>query len=285
MNLKQLSREIDSNTIAIVGSFPDFPFGLTDPIEELSKLALKKKVPLHVDCCLGGFIAAFAEQCGVNSLGKFDFQLPGVTSLSCDPHKYAQAPKGVSVLLFKSKDYRDYAFYANGSWAGGFYATPTIAGSRSGAPIAGAWMALVYHGINGLREQAQAIISGTIKLSNELKKIPEIEVFGNPQLCVVAFRSANKKINIYEVADNLGKKKWAIASLQNPPALHFAITAYNLPTLEDLAKDIKLAVAQVLENPNPKKEGKVALYGTSALLPESLIDEAAKLYFGALLKV
>ena len=70
----------------IVGSAPNFPYGTMDDIAALSDIALEYGVPLHVDACLGGFIAAFMSRAGYD-LPPFDFSLPGVCSISADTHK------------------------------------------------------------------------------------------------------------------------------------------------------------------------------------------------------
>ncbi len=89
----------------IIGSFPEYPFGLLDPIEKLSQvnkkysnrvltlilsayfqLGVSRGIPVHVDACLGGFVVAFMEQNGI-ALPPYDFRLPGVMSISCDTHK------------------------------------------------------------------------------------------------------------------------------------------------------------------------------------------------------
>lgn len=57
-----------------------------DNIEEISKLGVKYNIPVHVDCCLGGFVIALAGKLGFD-VPQFDFRLPGVTSISADPHK------------------------------------------------------------------------------------------------------------------------------------------------------------------------------------------------------
>lgn len=72
--------------LQLVGSFPNFPYGTSDDIEAISALGLKYNIPVHVDCCLGGFIAAFMPHAGF-PLPRFDFILPGVTSISADTHK------------------------------------------------------------------------------------------------------------------------------------------------------------------------------------------------------
>jgi sphinganine-1-phosphate aldolase len=48
------------------------------------------------------------EELGYKLPYKFDFRVPGVTSISCDPHKYALGPKGCSIILFRSKRLREY---------------------------------------------------------------------------------------------------------------------------------------------------------------------------------
>ena len=65
---------------------PPLPQGLIEPIEKIGKLALDLGIPLHIDACLGGFLLAFSEECGMNT-EPFDFKVPGVTSISADTHK------------------------------------------------------------------------------------------------------------------------------------------------------------------------------------------------------
>lgn len=51
------------------------------------KLAVKYKIPLHVDACLGGFLIVFMEKAGYPLEHPFDFRVKGVTSISADTHK------------------------------------------------------------------------------------------------------------------------------------------------------------------------------------------------------
>jgi len=149
LNLRELQDSINSNTIAIVGSAPGYPHGIIDDIPALSKIALKHRVGLHVDCCLGGYFLPFllksakASQYGIEP---FNFTLPGVTTISADLHKYGMAPKGTSVILFRTWELRRHMYFVFTEWPGGQYASPTIAGSRPGSLIAGAWAMLLYTG-------------------------------------------------------------------------------------------------------------------------------------------
>jgi glutamate/tyrosine decarboxylase-like PLP-dependent enzyme len=100
---KLIERYITMNTIMIYASAPCYPQGVIDPISELSSIAVKHKVGLHVDCCLGGFVLPFAKQLGYLNIPDYDFILPGVTSMSCDTHKYGYSSKGSSVVLYCSQ--------------------------------------------------------------------------------------------------------------------------------------------------------------------------------------
>ena len=55
----------------------------------------------------------------------------------------------MSVLLFKKKEIRRCLFFAVSDWTGGFYATPSLAGSRPGNIIAGTWASIMKHGKEG----------------------------------------------------------------------------------------------------------------------------------------
>jgi glutamate/tyrosine decarboxylase-like PLP-dependent enzyme len=100
-----VKQRITENTIALVGSAGNYPYGTIDPIEQLSELALEHGIGLHVDGCLGGFILPWGEALGYD-IAPFDFRLAGVTSISADTHKYGYGLKGTSVLLYRNKALR-----------------------------------------------------------------------------------------------------------------------------------------------------------------------------------
>lgn len=69
-----------------MGSVPNYPYGTMDDIEGIAALGCKYDIPVHVDCCLGGFLTVFMPQAGY-LLPPFDFSVSGVTSISADTHK------------------------------------------------------------------------------------------------------------------------------------------------------------------------------------------------------
>eukprot|EP00331_Platyophrya_macrostoma_P006109 CAMPEP_0176432630 /NCGR_PEP_ID=MMETSP0127-20121128/15504_1 /TAXON_ID=938130 /ORGANISM="Platyophrya macrostoma, Strain WH" /LENGTH=562 /DNA_ID=CAMNT_0017814829 /DNA_START=19 /DNA_END=1707 /DNA_ORIENTATION=- len=280
-----IKNAINKNTIALVASCPSFPYGAIDDVNRFSNLALRHGIGLHVDCCLGGFMAPFAKDNNV-TIPAFDFSVKGVTTISVDHHKFGQAPKGISVLLFRDKSWRKYAIYATAKWPGGIYATPTMAGSRSSAPIAGAWAAMMYYGMEGYIAQAKSVLDAAATLVAGIKEeIPELSVIGNPKLSLVAFTSNRRNLDIYSVYDKLVKKGWKVGALQKPAGINLSITPFNAGTMEELIADLKEAVKQVLDNPKEKKSGMAVIYGTAQSMPAQFVEEGAVIGIEAMLNL
>ena len=98
LDLKHMESLIDLNTIALYGSYCNYPHGIIDPMKEIGALAKKYKIGCHLDGCLGGFVAAFLDE----HKDKCTLDIEGVTSMSVDHHKYALAPKGIATVFFKT---------------------------------------------------------------------------------------------------------------------------------------------------------------------------------------
>ncbi|KAK9934336.1 hypothetical protein M0R45_021484 [Rubus argutus] len=214
-DVKAIRRFINRNTVLIVGSAPGFPHGIIDPIEELGQLASSFDICLHVDLCLGGFVLPFAQKLGY-PIPPFDFSVKGVTSISADVHKYGLAPKGTSIVLYRDHDIRKHQFVAVTEWSGGLYVSPTMAGSRPGSLIAGAWAAMMSLGEEGYLENTRSVM----EVSKRLQKggIPELFVIGRPDMTVVALGS--NVVDIFEVNDIMSSKGWHLNALQRPNSIH-----------------------------------------------------------------
>ncbi|QFZ27169.1 putative sphingosine-1-phosphate lyase [Clavispora lusitaniae] len=271
VDIKQVSRLINSNTVLLVGSAPNYPHGIIDDIEALSRLAVRHKIPLHVDACLGSFIVSFLERSGVHGdrkLPLFDFRLPGVTSISCDTHKYGFAPKGSSIIMYRTPELRECQYYVSSDWTGGMYGSPTLAGSRPGALMAGCWATLVHIGTNGYRDSCHAIVSATMKLRRAIETEPllsqHLEVLGDPIASVLAFKTcATSRLNIYAIGDAMVKKGWHLSTLQNPAALHFALTRLTVPVVDELISDLVETVAAQKDSTDIPHGDTAALYGVA----------------------
>eukprot|EP00794_Sanderia_malayensis_P016658 gene16658-18348_t len=280
-DMKAMRRAINGNTVLIVGSCTNFPHGIIDPIEEMSKLAVRYNIGLHVDSCLGGFLVPFMKKAGFD-LPLFDFRLPGVSSISADTHKYGYSPKGSSIIMYNSQDLRHYQFHVAPNWSGGMYASATIPGSRSGGLIAATWAAIMLYGEQGYVDCTRKIVKTRQFIERELRKIEGLVILGEPQVSIVAF--ASNHFDIFRLSTALTGKGWNLNVLQFPPGIHFCCTMqHTAPGVpEKFVKDVKMTVAELMKDPNAKTTGVGALYGMAQSIPDrSLISDLAFGYLDA----
>lgn len=254
---------INENTIVLVGSAPPFPHGIVDPIEELSELARQHELGFHTDACLGGFILPWAEKLGY-TVAPFDFRLPGVTSISVDTHKYGYAAKGTSVVLYRGTELRHFQYFSVTDWPGGFYVSPTFAGSRPGALSAVAWAAMVSLGEKGYLDTAKRILETAAWLKREMREIPDIDMIGDP-LFMVTFQS--KSLNVYQIMEYMTERNWDLSGLHLPPSAHLCITLRHTQegVKERFLEDFTEAVKYVKEHPEAS-EGMGPIYGMAAAI-------------------
>ncbi|KAI4343414.1 hypothetical protein L6164_010764 [Bauhinia variegata] len=267
-DIKAIRQHINKNTILIVGSAPGFPHGIIDPIEELGDLASRFGICLHVDLCLGGFVLPFARELGY-TIPPFDFSVKGVSSISVDVHKYGLAPKGTSVVLYRNHEIRKHQFVAVTEWSGGLYVSPTIAGSRPGGLIAGAWAAIMSLGKEGYLENTKAIMEVSKKIQKGIEEISELFIVGRPDMTIVAFGS--DVLDIFEVNDIMSSKGWHLNALQRPNSIHICVTLQHVAVVEEFLSDLKEAVKTVKENPGPVSGGLAPIYGAAGKMPDRVM--------------
>jgi glutamate/tyrosine decarboxylase-like PLP-dependent enzyme len=215
-----MAAAVDENTIAMVGSAGNYPYGTIDPIAQLGEVALERGIGLHVDACLGGFILPFGEELGYD-VPAFDFRVPGVTTISADTHKYGYAFKGSSALVFRDKALRNAQYFHVVGWSGGKYMSPGMEGSRSGGLLAATWASMVRLGREGFRGYAQEIFSTAAAMMSAVRSHPDLRVMGNPTFC---FSFTSDVFDIYHVADFMRPRGWRFNGQQYPNAIHMAVT-------------------------------------------------------------
>jgi glutamate/tyrosine decarboxylase-like PLP-dependent enzyme len=186
-----MAAAINPNTAAIVGSAVNFPYGTIDPIDRLGALAAERGIGLHVDGCLGGYLLPWVEKLG-HKVPPFDFRVPGVTSMSCDTHKYGYAPKGTSVVLYRGMELRRYQYFTIADWPGGLYYSPTFSGSRPGGLSAACWAALMAMGESGYTEATRRILEAVATMKAGIANIPGMQLLGQT-FGAFAFRAERKR--------------------------------------------------------------------------------------------
>jgi sphinganine-1-phosphate aldolase len=273
-DVKAAAAAINDNTVALVASAINFPYGTIDPIDQLGKLAQQNEIGLHVDGCLGGFFLPWAEKLG-QPVPPFDFRVPGVTSMSCDTHKYGYAPKGTSVVLYRGQELRRYQYFTIADWPGGLYYSPTFSGSRPGALSAACWAAMISFGESGYKAATKAILDAVAIMRKGIDNIPELRVLGHP---IGAFAIASDDVDMYQVLDQMSARKWALTGLLKPAAIHVSPTLRQAQphVAERFVKDLAESVAYVRDTPNIEG-GMAPIYGLAAAIPDrSIVHDMLK---------
>jgi len=259
-----MKRAITGRTIMIMGSAPAYPQGVVDPIEEIADLAQRNNLWCHVDACVGGFMLPFVRELGY-PVPPFDFDVPGVVSISADLHKYAYAAKGASVVLYRDARRRRYQYYAFIDWPGGIYASPTMTGTRPGGAIAAAWAVMNRLGRDGYRSITAEVMGAAEEIKRGIEEIPGIHVLGDPHMSVMALGS--DRLDIYAVGDELSVRGWHIDRQQNPPSLHLTVQRGHVGRSERFLSDLRRAVETVAATSSGRRWAeRTALAMTGALM-------------------
>lgn len=170
-----MAERIDANTILLRGSAPDYPFGVFDPIRGIAALARERGLRMHVDACVGGFLAPFVRRLG-HDIPDFDFAVPGVTSISADLHRYGCAPKGASLMLPRDRALQTRQTFAFSGWERGTYVANTAQGTRAGGAVAAARAVMNVLGQDGFTHWARGIMDTVATLARGINAIPGLAV-------------------------------------------------------------------------------------------------------------
>lgn len=233
----------DANTIMVVGSAPNFPYGIIDPIGELSEMCLRHGLWLHVDACVGGFLAPFVRMNGGDIL-PFDFELEGVLSMSADLHKYGYCAKGASTVLFRSDALFRHMPFDYDCWSGGRMVTPTLAGTRPGGAISAAWAVMNHLGVAGYRAKQGDVVAAREKIQAGLRDMG-FEILGEPKLGLMAFHHPDA--HAFALWGKMAEKGWFTSITKDPPSLHLMLSPKHLEVADLYLEDLRHSLSEVNE--------------------------------------
>ena len=185
-DVEDARRKMTDDVVLVVGSAPSYAHGVIDPIPELAALAKEHGKLMHVDACVGGCVLPFMRANGVD-VAPFDFSVDGVTSMSCDLHKYGFAPKGVSVVLHRSREVRDAQYFACAAWTGYAIVNATTLSSKSLAAMGAAFAVMHNLGREGYKQHAASMWQATEKLVDGINATDGLTVLGRPEMNLFAF--------------------------------------------------------------------------------------------------
>ena len=241
-NIDAIRASVGNNTVLLAGSAPSFPFGVTDPIDDMAQVARDHRLWFHVDACHGGFVLPFAKDLGY-SVPPFDFTVPGVTSLSVDLHKLGYANKGASALLLSDSNDEDYQRYSFDNWPGGQYSTAGLMGSRSAGGIASAWAMLKILGRAGYCAIVKEILTAREELTGAIEEIDGLYVLGRPDAYLVAFTAEN--LDIMAISAGMEHRGWVSGHLTKPLAIHLFLDRNNANSVPEYISDLQDIIKEV----------------------------------------
>ncbi len=233
---------INDKTILLIGSAPGYTHGIVDPIPDIAALAKEYDLWCHVDACVGGIHLSYMRRLGY-AVPEFNLNVPGVTSLSVDLHKYGYAPKGASIVLYKNKELRKYQIWGCSRWTGYPVLNPAITSAKSGGPMAAAWAVLNYIGDEGYLSIVREVTAATQLMIDGVNRIKGLQVLGKPDMCMFALTSTTDKINVYQLAEEMKKKGWYLqpqfARENSPPNLHISLNRATVGRVKGFLKDFE----------------------------------------------
>ena len=234
IDVESVKDAISDKTVAIVAIAGTTELGLIDPIEEISKIAYENNIYFHVDAAFGGFSIPFLKEIGYD-LPVFDFSLPGVCSITVDPHKMGLAPIPAGGIIFRKEEYLDVMAVDSP------YLTvktqSTIVGTRLGASSAATYAIMKYFGKEGYCKLASELMDNTKFLAKNLKELG-YEIVCEPELNIVAFN--HPEMNANDLAQKLEDLGWKVSVAKCPVAIRVVLMNHIKKNhLEELLKDLK----------------------------------------------
>ncbi|MET8142757.1 aspartate aminotransferase family protein [Sphaerisporangium sp. NPDC005288] len=234
-----VAEAITPDTVLVVASAPSYPQGVVDPVADIAAIAAGRGVLCHVDACVGGWLLPWLAEAGA-SVPPFDLSVPGVTSISCDLHKFGYAPKGASVVLFSDPALRRAAYFASAAWPGYTVINATVQSSKSAGPLGGAWATLNALGREGYLALARDTLTATRRLAEGIGAIPGLRVLGEPEASLVAF--AGDDVDVFVLSDEARKLGWFLQPQLSyagiPANLHVTVTGVTLAGVEAMLEVI-----------------------------------------------
>ena len=250
---------IDENTVLVVGSAPQYPQGVIDPIEEIAALAGARDINCHVDGCMGGVTLTYLKRLG-HDIPPWNFTVPGVTSISVDLHKYGYTAKGASVIMHRNKRLRNYQTFVTDNWLGGVYGSSGVLGTKGGGAMAAAWAVMNYLGDDGYLRATAAARTACEQLTAAIRATPELVLRAEPDSTLVAFSAADpERLDVYAVADALWRRSWYIDRQGPPASLHCTVNAVHEGKIDEFVNALHASIAEVRAS---AAGGDVGDYGT-----------------------
>lgn len=240
-----MAAAIDDDTVLVVGSTPQYPQGVIDPIEQIGKCVQGRDINFHVDACMGGVTLSYMERAG-HEVSPWDLRVNEVTSMSVDLHKYGYTSKGAGVLLHRNKTLRQDQTFLTDNWLGGMYGSSGILGTKSGGPIASAWAVMRYLGDDGYARVTASARQSACRIADHIAQHDALELRAYPDTTLLSFGVSDaKRHDVFGLADALIARGWYLDRQGPPPSIHLTVNAIHETRVDEFLADLDLCIANL----------------------------------------
>lgn len=241
--------ESSSDVALVVASTPSYAHGVVDEILGIANSAQQHGIPCHVDACIGGFSLAYARIAG-DSVPASDFEVPGVTSIAFDLHKYGFSPKGASLLLFRDTDYRSGVYYAFSSWPGYPVVNTTLQSTKSAGPMAAAWAVAHSLGHDGYIHAVRRARQATRTVIDAVAGIQGLRVLGIPDTSLIALTGTEAEgVDPFRLADAMRRRGWTLQPQPSmgdlPRTVHLTVQPVSLDSISTFVADLRASADEI----------------------------------------
>ena len=251
VDVKDIEKRIDENTICVGAVIGTTFTGQMDPVEDINQLLLNIKqekgwdIPIHVDAASGGFIAPFS-----NPELKWDFQLEQVRSINVSGHKYGLVYPGIGWLIFKDQSDLPDDLIFNVNYLGGLMPNYSLNFSKGSGMIIAQYYNLLRLGKEGYADIVNNMLLNANYLASNLEDLGVFEIV-NPELLfpLVVVSLKDTDFSVYDLSKLLRVKGWIVPAYTLPPnaeekeVLRFVIKEnFGRNLTDNLINDIKEAI-------------------------------------------
>jgi aromatic-L-amino-acid/L-tryptophan decarboxylase len=184
-------RQSGLTPFALVGNAGTTNTGAVDDLTALAEIAQREKLWFHVDGAYGGFF--ILTERGRRQLAGME----RADSIALDPHKGLFLPYGTGALLVRNFETLKRAHALSADYMPTMQEDPDLVDFNLLSPELSrdwrglrVWLPMRMHGVEVFRKNLDEKLDLTEWATEELRKIPNVEILAEPQLSIMAFRYA-----------------------------------------------------------------------------------------------
>jgi aromatic-L-amino-acid decarboxylase len=182
-------RAAGKNPFLVVGNAGSVNTGAVDDLAALADFARRQRLWFHVDGAYGGFFLLTERgRAAMAGVERSD-------SIVLDPHKSLFLPYGMGSLLVRDGEALKRSHALTAAYLPSMQEDPDLVDFNQISPELSrswrglrAWLPIKMHGIGPFRANLDEKLDLARWATEELRKIPGVEILAEPQLSIVAFR-------------------------------------------------------------------------------------------------